>query len=86
MMEEVLDFVTEKQKQNQIKQQDISKKQIQALHDSSQLTTQAIQGQTKAIQESSNALDKNQLITECKSMMKSIPTINMILSVLAILT
>ena len=73
-MEEVFEPVTENQiqiqKQNQIKQQELSEKQIQALHDStraiasaattaSQTTTQAIQDQTRAIRESSNTMQKS---------------------------
>ena len=57
-MEEVFEPVTENQKQNQTKQQELSEKQIQALRDSTQTTTQAIQDQTRAIQESSNTLNK----------------------------
>ena len=58
-MEEVFEPVTENQKQNQTKQQELSEKQIQALRDSTQTTTQAIKNQTQAIRESSNALNKN---------------------------
>ena len=59
-MEEVFEPVTEKQKQNISKQQELSEKQIQVLRDSTQATTttQAIQDQTGAIQESSNTLSK----------------------------
>ena len=57
-MEEVFEPVTEKQKQNISKQQELSEKQIQVLRDSTQTTTQAIQDQTRAIQESSNTLNK----------------------------
>ena len=57
-MEEVFEPVTENQKQNQTKQQELSEKQIHALRDSTQATTQAIQDQTRAIQESSNTLNK----------------------------
>ena len=57
-MEEVFEPVTENQKQNQTKQQELSEKQIQTLRDSTQTTTQAIQDQTRAIQESSNTLNK----------------------------
>ena len=53
-MEEVFEPVTK----NQTKQQQQSEKQIQALRDSTQTTTQAIQDQTRAIQESSNTLNK----------------------------
>ena len=62
-MEQVFDSITENQKQNQTKQQELSEKQIQALCDStraaSQTTVQAIGNQTQAIQELSNALNKN---------------------------
>ena len=57
-MEEVFEPVTENQKQNISKQQELSEKQIQVLRDSTQTTTQAIQDQTRAIQESSNNLNK----------------------------
>ena len=57
-MEEVFEPVTENQKQNISKQQEISEKQIQALRDSTQTTTQAIQDQTRAIRESSNIMQK----------------------------
>ena len=57
-LEEVFEPVTENQKkiQNQTKLE--SENQIQALRDSTQTTTQAIQVQTRAIQESSNTLNK----------------------------
>ena len=62
-MEEVFEPVTENQKQNISKQQELSEKQIQALRDStreaSQTTTQAIQDQTRAIRESSNTMQKS---------------------------
>ena len=58
-MEEVFEPVTENQKQNISKQQELSEKQIQALRDSTQTTTQAIQDQTRAIRESSNTLQKS---------------------------
>ena len=48
-MEEVFEPVTENQKQNQTKQQKLSEKQIQALRDSTQTTTQAIENQSRAI-------------------------------------
>ena len=54
-MEEVFEPVTE----NQTKQQQQSEKQIQALRDSTQTTTHAIQDQTEAIEQSSNILKKN---------------------------
>ena len=54
-MEEVFEPVTE----NQTKQQQQSEKQIQALRDSTQTTTHAIQDQTEAIEQSSNILNKN---------------------------
>ena len=60
-MEEVFEPVTENQKQNISKQQELSEKQIQVLRDSTQTTTQAIQDQTRAIQESSNTLNKKLL-------------------------
>ena len=53
-MEEVFEPVTK----NQTKQQQQSEKQIQALRDSTQTTTQAVQDQTRAIQESSNTPNK----------------------------
>ena len=59
------------------KQQGLSEKQLQALRDStcaaSQTTVQAIENQTQAIRESSNALNKNvqnPLNKEYKNMMK----------------
>ena len=57
-LEEVFEPVTENQKkiQNQTKLE--SENQIQALRDSTQTTRQAIQVQTRAIQESSNTLNK----------------------------
>ena len=58
-VEEVFEPVTENQKQNQTKQQDLSEKQIQALRDSTQTTTQAIENQTRAIEHSSDILNKN---------------------------
>ena len=62
-MEEVFEPVTENQKQNISKQQELSEKQIQALRDStreaSQTKTQAIQDQTRAIRESSNTMQKS---------------------------
>ena len=54
-MEEGFEPVTE----NQTKQQQHSEKQIQALRDSTQTTTHAIQVQTEAIKQSSNILNKN---------------------------
>ena len=54
-MEEVSEPVTE----NQTKQQQQSEKQIQALRDSTQTTTQAIENQTRAIEHSSDILNKN---------------------------
>ena len=56
--EEVFEPVTENQKQNQTKQEELSEKQMQALRDSTQTTTQAIKNQTRAIQHSSNILNK----------------------------
>ena len=58
-MKEVFERVTENQKQNISKQQELSEKQIQALRDSTQTTTQAIQDQTRAIRESSNTMQKS---------------------------
>ena len=57
-MEEFFEPVTENQKKNQNQTKLESEKQIQALRDSTQTTTQAIQDQTRAIQESSNTLNK----------------------------
>ena len=53
-MEEVFEPVTENQKKSQNQTKLESEKQIQALRDSTQTTTQTIQDQTRAIQESSN--------------------------------
>ena len=58
-MEEVFEPLTENQKQNISKKQEISEKHIQALRDSTQTTTQAIQDQTRAIRESSNTMQKS---------------------------
>ena len=58
-MKEVFEPVTENQKQNISKQQELSEKQIQALRDSTQTTTQAIQDQTRAIRESSITMQKS---------------------------
>ena len=58
-MEEVIEPITENQKQNQTKQKELSEKQIQALRDSTQTTTQAIENQTRAIEHSSDILNKN---------------------------
>ena len=58
-MEEVFEPVTENQKQNQTKQQELSEKQIQALLGSTQTTTQAIENQTRALEHSSDILNKN---------------------------
>ena len=57
-MEEVFEPVTENQKKSQNQTKLESEKQIQALRDSTQTTTQAIQDQTRAIQESSNTPNK----------------------------
>ena len=57
-MEEVFEPVTENQKKSPNQTKLESEKQIQALRDSTQTTTQAIQDQTRAIQESSNTLNK----------------------------
>ena len=45
-MVDVFELVTESQKQKQFERQQISEKQIQALHDSSPTKTQAIENQT----------------------------------------
>ena len=58
-MEEVFEPVTENQKRNNSKQQEFSENQIQALRDSTQTTTQAIQDQTRAIREWSNTMQKS---------------------------
>ena len=62
-MVEVFEPVTENQKQNISKQQELSEKQVQALRDStreaSQTTTQAIQDQTRTLRESSNTMQKS---------------------------
>ena len=57
-MEEVFEPVTENQKKTQNQTKLESEKQIQALRDSTQTTTQTIQDQTRAIQESSNTPNK----------------------------
>ena len=57
-MEEVFEPVTENQKKSQNQTKLESEKQIQALRDSTETTTRAIQDQTRAIQESSNTLNK----------------------------
>ena len=57
--QEVFEPVTENQKQNQTKQQKFPKKQIQALRDFTQTTTQAIKKQTRAIEHSSDISNKN---------------------------
>ena len=54
-MEEVFKPVTK----NQTKQQELSEKQIQALRDSTQTATQAIENQTRAIEQSSDILNRN---------------------------
>ena len=53
-MEEGFEPVTENQKQNKTKQQELSDEQIYALGDSTQSTTQAIENQTRARQHSSD--------------------------------
>ena len=58
-MEQIFDPVIEKQKQSQIQTKLEPEIQIQALRDSTQTTTQPIEDQTRAIRESSNALNKN---------------------------
>ena len=57
-MKKVFEPVTENQKQNQIKQQELSEEQIQALRDSAQTTTHAFENQTRAIEQSSDNLNK----------------------------
>ena len=57
-LEEVFEPVTENQKKSQNQTKLESEKQLQALRDSTQTTTQAIQDQTRAIRESSNTLNK----------------------------
>ena len=57
-MEEVFEPVTENQKKSQNQTKLESEKQTQALRDSTQTTTQAIQDQIRAIQESSNTPNK----------------------------
>ena len=58
-IEEVFEPVSEHQRQNQFKQQQLSEKQTKALLDSFQTLTRSIKNQTKAITESSNALNQN---------------------------
>ena len=58
-MEEVFEPVTENQKKSQNQTKLESEKQIQALRDSTQTTTQAIENQTRAIEHSSDILNKN---------------------------
>ena len=53
-MEVDFQSVTENQKKNQTKQQELSEMQIQALRDSTQTKTHAIESQTTAIQHSSD--------------------------------
>ena len=53
-MEKVFEPVTENQKQSQNQTKLESEKQIQALRDSTQTTTQAIENQIRAIQHSSD--------------------------------
>ena len=59
-MEEVFEQVTENQQQNQVQTKLEAEKQIQALRDSTQTTTQPIQenNKTREIYQSSNALKK----------------------------
>ena len=78
-MEEVFEPVTENQKQNKTKQQELSGKQIQALRDSTQTTTQAIQ-------HSSAFLNENLQKPIKKKRMKLRIAIIKILRVLLILT
>ena len=56
LKEEIFEPTTENQKQNQAEEQKLSEKQIQALRDSTQFPTQAIENQTRAIQQSSDIL------------------------------
>ena len=56
---EVFEPVTVKQAEATKNQKQLSEKQIQALHDSSQTTVQVIENQTQVIRESSNTLNKN---------------------------
>ena len=58
-MEEIFEPDIEKQKKSQNQTKLEPEKQIQALRDSTQTTSQAIEDQTRAIRESSNALNKN---------------------------
>ena len=58
-MEKVFEPVTENQIKNINNQAELSEKQIQALQDSNEKHTQAIEKQTKAIQESSDIVNKN---------------------------
>ena len=58
-MEEVFEPVTENQKQSQNQTKLESEKQIQALRDSTQTTTQAIGNQIRAIQHSSDISNKS---------------------------
>ena len=58
-MEEDFQPVTENQNQSQNQTKLESEKQLQALRDSTQTTTQAIQDQTRTIRQSSYALNKN---------------------------
>ena len=58
-MEEVFEPVTENQKKSQNQTKVESEKQIQALRDSTQTTTHAIQAQTEAIKQSSNKVQKS---------------------------
>ena len=63
-MEEVFEPVTENQKQNQTKQQELSEKQIQALRDSTQTTTQAIQHSSEFLNENlQKSIKENDEIT-----------------------
>ena len=58
-MEEVFEPVTENQTKQQQQQQQQPEKQIQALRDSTQTTTHAIQARTEAIKQSKNILNEN---------------------------
>ena len=83
-MEEVFEPVNVKQAEATKYQKKLCERQLQALRDSSQTTVQAIQDQTRAIRESSKAMNKNlqnRLKKEYKKMMKLlIVNINLLLT------
>ena len=67
-MEEVFEPVTKNQKQNQTKQQELSEKQIQALRDFTQTTTQTIQHSSEFLYESlQKSFKEYDEITNCKN-------------------